>query len=409
MLLLFNDPGALTKLSLTEMCSVLGNHGVYMSKEALNKRFNRNAVDFLKEIYLHLFELQANLSLSSIQLTTNIPFNSIRIMDGTTVTLPDACSSVYPGTVGAGVKYQIEFDYLTGRFNFIEVQPGKAGDSPAGMKRLQNVLKNDLILQDLGYFKYDMLKQINQKEAFYVSRARVDTMFYTAHPNPRYHLNGEIVKKSAYERLLLEDEVKTITRGEMREYSSVYLGKHEKLPVRLIVYRMTQREQQRQEHRIKRREQTKPGKIKNKSRDLSGLSIFITNLPSTTSSKEVVELYSYRWQIELLFRSWKSDLKLNLFRNMKLERWECHLYTELIILLLTTLITFQLKVYFWKEKQMILSEQIAMRVIVKKIGMLWRSRDGTEWQNTLSQILEILTSIGRKNIKEPGPIGWHNK
>lgn len=407
MAMIFNQPGALSTLSLTSLCGNLGNHDVQMSKQALDKRINRNAVSFLQKVYLLLYEKQSKLKLTAIPLQSSQPFNRVRVLDGSTVTMSKNCSDAYPGTVGSGVKFQMEYDLFTGRFLYIGIQSGKAGDCPAGMERLQNVQKKDLFLQDLGYFKFDMLKQIMEAEAFFVSRAKSDTMFHTAHPNPKYHPNGDLIEKYAYERLLLEDVLPTVKRGQCREYPVVYMGRHVKIPIRLVIYRMTKEEQSRQDHRILRRSQTKPGKIKRKSKDLSGISIMITNLSPSVPAEEVIALYRYRWQIELLFKSWKSDFKIAHYREMKLERWECHLYAELIILLLSTLVTYQFRVHFWQTEGLILSEQIAMREVGKKIWVLWRARDQTVWQSTLEQIERTLRSIGRKNVKEPGPLGWN--
>lgn len=404
--LIFSQPGALSTLSLTGLCGSLGNHDIQMSKQAFDKRINENTVCFLQQIYNQLFERQSNMILTGIQLKSSYPFNRLRIIDGTTITLSKNCSDTYPGTVGSGVKYQVEFDYLTGRFLYIGIHSGKAADCPAGMERLKSVQKDDLFLQDLGYFKFEMLKQIGEAGAFFVSRAKSDTMFHTDHPSPVYHPNGDIIQKYAFERLLLEDVLPTMKRGEFKEYPSVYMGRHVKLPTRVVLYRMTREEQNRQNHRIVRRSQTKPGEIKQKSKDLSGISIMITNLPLSVPAEEVIALYRYRWQIELLFKSWKSDFKIAHYREMKLERWECHLYVELITLLLNTLMTYQFRVHFWQTEGMILSEKITMREVNKKIGVFCRARDDTDWQNTLEQIEKILRSIGRKNVKETGPIGW---
>jgi len=404
--LLFSQPGALSTLSLTGMCGNLGHHDIQMSKQAFNKRINGNTVCFLQQIYDLLFERQSKMDLTGIPLQSSHTFNRIRILDGTTITLSKNCSNAYPGTVGSGIKYQVEFDYLTGHFLYIGIQPGKAGDCPAGMERLQSIQKDDLFLQDLGYFQFDMLKQISAAEAFFVSRAKSDTMFHTEHPNPTCHPNGDIIQKYAYERLLLEEVLPTMKRGEFKEYPSVYMGRHVKLPTRIVLYRMTKEEQSRQDHRIVRRGQTKPGKIKQKSKDLSGISIMITNLPLFVPAEEVIALYRYRWQIELLFKSWKSDLKIAHYREMKLERWECHLYVELITMLLSTLMTYQFRVHFWQTESMILSEQITMREVAKKIWVLWRARDETVWQNTLKNLESTLRAIGRKNKKVPGPLSW---
>lgn len=377
-----------------------------LSKEALNNHLNERTVRFLKELFFALFRHQKSLPLLGIRLATTHAFSAIRILDGTTMSLSKECQADYPGTVGAGVKFQLEVDYLTGQFHYLEIQPAKAGDCPSGQKRLANIRKDELFLQDLGYFQYDTFEQIDKGKAFYISRARTDTMFYTDHPSPRYHPDGRIVEKHAYERLYLENELKTLKPGEMKNYSRVYLGKHKKLPSRLILYRMTEAEQHRQEYRVKRRDQTKPGDIKQKSLDLAGVSTLVTNLPPNVPAGEVVALYRYRWQIELLFRSWKSDLNLNRFRKMKQARWECHFYAELILLLLSTLITYQLRVRFWQEQNFILSEQIAIKEIAKKIGVHWRVRDGTDWQSTLQKIEKTLNAIGRKKEREPGPISW---
>ncbi len=398
--LLFSNRANVAEKSLTELCLELFEDGVSISKQGLNKKFNGNTVAFLKEIFMILFAEQMKLSVKKTKINSTLDFNAIRILDGTSIKLSPTLRKFYPGTVGAGVKIQLEFDFLTGKFMYVEIQAGKAGDSGPGMQRLESLQKGDLVLQDLGYFQYQLFKTIDEKEAFYVSRARADTMFYVDSPNPRYHRNGEVMMKYAHERLYLEDELKTMKRGETREYPKVYLGKHARYPTRLIVYRLSSEDEKRQLHRIKRRKQTKPGKIKKKSYAVSGITTFITNLPPKVSPTEVVELYRYRWQIELIFKSWKSDMKVNYYRRMKKERWESHFYAELILLLLSLLITYQLRVYFKEEKDLILSEQITLNEVSKKIWKFWQARDELKWFRHFQHLVEALIKYGLKNLKK---------
>jgi hypothetical protein len=358
------------------------------------------------QIYHQLFGIQFTREFNKLPIASTMSFNSLRIMDGTTIKLPSTLQHAYPSTVGAGVKYQLEFDYITGKLLYMELQAGKDSDSPSGMKRIELIQKNDLILQDLGYFKIDLFRNIEKKEAFYVSRARTDTMFYIDSPNPRYDKNGEIIKKYAHIRLFIEKEAQAMKRGEMKEFPNVYVGKHDRMPVRLLIYRRTIDEQKKQEFRIKRRRQTKPGEIKKKSKDLADISFYITNLPLNIPGSEVANLYRYRWQIELLFKSWKSDMKVAHYREMKLERWRCHLYAELILLMISLLITYQLRIYFWTEKHFILSEQITMREVSKIIWEIWQARAGPSRQKIVGRLVEILARIGQKNTKAPGPLGW---
>lgn len=192
-------------------------------------------------------------------------------------------------------------------------------------------------------------------------------------------------------------------RGETREYPKVYLGKHERFPTRLAVYRMAHEEQTQQEKRIKRRNRTKPGKINQKSYDVSSISTYVTNFPSEVRVEEITVLYRYRWQIELVFKSWKTDMEVDYYRTMKLDRWECHFYAELILLLLSMLVTYQLRIYLWEEERIILSEQITMREVSKRIWKIWQARDALDWQKIINKLLKMLARVGRKNTENPIP------
>lgn len=93
-------------------------------------------------------------------------------------------------------------------------------------------------------------------------------------------------------------------------------------------------------------------------------------------------------------------MKADHYREMKVERCECHFYAELILLRLSMLITYQLCVYFKTENNLILSEKIAMNEISKKIWKLWQARNKLEWSYLMEGIIKKLARIGRKNIKK---------
>src|SRR5699024_8915027 len=149
---------------------------------------------------------------------------------------------------------------------------------------------------------------------------------YTDNPSPRYRKNGDMVKSSAYDRLILEEEIATMERGETREHPMVYAGKNDKMPVRLVIYCLTVAEQRQRVSRIQRRAQQKYGKTKQQNNDMAGICVFMTILPMSGPAEEVEFLDRYRWQIELFLRTWKTDLQVDIPREMKKERWECHLY-----------------------------------------------------------------------------------
>ena len=65
--------------------------------------------------------------------------------------------------------------------------------------------------------------------------------------------------------------------------------------------------------------------------------IFITNVPhDILPTEQVIDGYRLRWQIELVFKSWKSNLKVHQIKPMKKARMECQLLAKFIWLLLST-------------------------------------------------------------------------
>lgn len=57
----------------------------------------------------------------------------------------------------------------------------------------------------------------------------------------------------------------------------------------------------------------------------------MTNTPETYLKNENIHgLYSLRWQIEILFKTWKSMFHIDQCKTIKTERFECHIYGQLI-------------------------------------------------------------------------------
>ena len=69
----------------------------------------------------------------------------------------------------------------------------------------------------------------------------------------------------------------------------------------------------------------------------TGINVWVTNVPITTlDAKSIFEAYRLRWQVELIFKSWKSHYKIHSFKKMKKERFECYLYASLLLIILQT-------------------------------------------------------------------------
>ena len=137
--------------SLETLCTDLAEQDIFMTKSALNKRFDERAVTFWKPFWTII----QNAASTRLPKLTGYTFTRIRILDSTTIKLPDAYQGNFQGVHCSSVKVQVEFDYLTQQLLYFDLMNGRDADNPAGMTRLPLIQERELVLQDLGYFQFD--------------------------------------------------------------------------------------------------------------------------------------------------------------------------------------------------------------------------------------------------------------
>ncbi|MGM0879065.1 MAG: transposase, partial [Bacillota bacterium] len=109
----------------------------------------------------------------------------------------------------------------------------------------------------------------------------------------------------------------------------------------------------------------------------------------------VHDLYSLRWQIELLFKTWKSFFEIDHCKEIKKERLECHLYGQLIGILLCSSTMFQMRQLLLTKKKRELSEYNIKDYFLLLFQAIQKSTQ--ELSKILLRLFALLQKNGRKS------------
>ncbi|MBJ8078370.1 IS4 family transposase [Bacillus cereus group sp. N12] len=376
--------------------------GTLMSPEGLNKRFNKKAVCFLKHIFSTL--LKNEICETSLIPSSSITyFQRIRILDATIFQVPKHLANVYPGSGGcaqtAGIKIQLEYDLHSGQFLNFQVEPGKNNDKTFGTECLATLRPGDLCIRDLGYYSLDDLDQMDQRGVFYVSRLKLNNRVYVKNESPEFFRDGTVKKQSLYVLLNLEDIMHQIKPGDTNEIRNAYIGQ-KKLPSRVVIYRLTSTQIQKRRKQQSYVEKKKGVTYSEKSKRLTEINIYITNIPwEIVPMEQIHYIYSLRWQIEIVFKTWKSLFGINHCHNIKRERLECHLYGQLIAIFLCSSTMFKMRQLLLQKKQKELSEYKAIYMIQDHLYLVYEAiqKDTQEVSKIFLRLFDLLQKNGRKS------------
>jgi len=307
--------------SLTDVLIEFNKDNISLTKQGLNKRYTQEACDFFQRVLEELI----NFSTQERSVLNSIPFvKNIKVADSSTIRLNKQLAQVFPGlrNHGATLKLQAAMNVVTNQLHSLELRPSRENDQ-SYTKYLDCIEKEDLSINDLGYFCIDSFKKIEEKGAFFLSRFLKSTNVYHADP----HMGGDKIELAP----VLE------TTKKNRVELNILLGKS-KFKCRLVALRLPPKAYN---QRIKnlQEKQRKNGHSKTKSTIFDKWTIFVTNLPDSINADTLLTLYGLRWQIELFFKMAKTVLNLRKINYTNAYRSLISLYVSLIAIAVLGLIS----------------------------------------------------------------------
>jgi hypothetical protein len=311
-----------SKVSLNDMAIYHKlNFGISLTRQAIAKRFSLKSTMFVKTLFAQM--LKSSLLVGK-EIFAFTDFNRVLIKDSTCNQLPGNLKEYYPGTGGAstGASVRVQFEYDLKNQEVLELKPTAFNiqDVKDAKDTLDNIQPNDLIIRDLGYISTDVLKGIESKKAWYISRLNNSTDVYDR--------TGEIIDFCKIEEYLRKHNIyimeKLVSIGSKR------------LASRLVIELVPDQVKEERIRKAKRKIQRSGSNTSKKSMARLGLNLFLTNCSQTMiSASDIRKIYGIRWQIELVFKAWKQNIQFHKIKKMDIHRYEFLLYVKLIMVLLT--------------------------------------------------------------------------
>lgn len=245
-------------------------------------------------------------------------FGSVCLQDSSIVGLPDALQEPWRGCETwtdhggkAALKIQTRFDLVGGAVH-VRLEQGRDSDHRTPLQTAE-LEAGSLHLRDLGYFDLDVFREMARKKAHFVSRVQDNTAIFQ--PNgERLHLAQFLGKNKDH-------------RVDLR----VLLGVEHRLRFRLIAVRVPLQIARRRRQTVMEKARKKQYTPSKEKLALCAWNIYVTNAPvKLLSLEEVLVLARMRWQIELIFKLWKSHGGLGATRSANPWRILCETFAKLL-------------------------------------------------------------------------------
>ena len=306
--------------TLEQLAHTAAATGVQVSAQAIAQRFTPALAAMLTEV----------LAVAVGQVVTGAPvaipllarFSGVYVQDCSTISLPAVFADAWPGCGGSGatgqaaLKLGARLDLLGGRLEGPTLASGRTHDR-AVPGALDAVPPGSLWMGDLGFVTLERLRTIAADGSYWLTRIKAQTHIETS--------DGQVWKQAS---LLAE-------QGTNRVEVPVRLGKQARIPARLLAIRVPDEVAEERRERLRadavRKRPRHPEPVSAERLALAAWTIYVTNVPAALLSlADALVLVRARWQIELLFKLWKSHAQVATSRSRQPQRILCEVLAKLI-------------------------------------------------------------------------------
>ncbi len=286
--------------------------GVAISAQGFDQRFTEAAAVFLEEMLAAA--VQTVIAADPVAIPLLERFTAVVLLDSSTITLPAALALWWPGCSAgtAALKLHVRYDLCRGCLRGLVVQEGRLSDRSTVMQTAP-LPRGALRISDLGFFTLGVFAAMTAQGVYWLSRLAPGTAVYTQ-DGARWDVLDLLA-----------------AQGTATVDLTVTLGVDHRLPGRLLAVRVPE-EVVNQRRRRLRAEAKRRGRTPSAAQlAWCAWTIVVTSVPPTLLSlREALVLLRARWQIELLFKLWKSHGHIDESRSAQPWRVLTEVFAKLL-------------------------------------------------------------------------------
>ena len=306
--------------SYDQLSETAGTLGIPVSRQAIEQRLTPEAAETLKATLQGAVRYVIATEPQALPLLKQ--FNGVYLQDSTWIPLPDVFHDTRKGsgdrtnTRKAALKLQLRFEVASGEFEHFQLTEGITADSTAE-KQMAPLPEGSLRLADLGYFSLETLEKLTQANVAWITRLKAGCRLFDETREP----------------LCLLKWLDAQTQNRVERH--LHIGKTKQLPVRRVAEKLSEQETNKRRRDIRKRAKRRNIPPSTERLRLAGWNIYLTNIEEhRLTPKQILVIARVRWQIELMFKCFKSIGKVHVSRSKKPYRILCEVYAKLIAALL---------------------------------------------------------------------------
>jgi hypothetical protein len=340
--------------SYSQLNHVVASLDIHVRNQAIEERFGQASSKLLRQL---LEEATGQLLQGQAVETPLFEHfaGGVFLQDGTVISLPSELKTSWQGCGGSSgsesaLRIQARWEMRCGGLSGLWLQDAKQSERQ-GSAMEEPYPEHSLRIVDTAYLSYSDMRAATKSQHFWITGVKADMLFADK--------QGRMWNLTEWLRSLPESE----------QVVDVWVraGKREQVPVRLIALRLPKEVIQRRKHRANRDvercpkskgvqqcgRRPKPGvshqphkrarkhhKVSASKQNQLDWFLVLTNVDgSVLNAQQVVALMRLRWQIELFWKLWKQEGKIDTWRSSKPQRILTEVYAKLLGLLIEHWVT----------------------------------------------------------------------